>query len=129
MDFFIRSSCNFLVLYYILYNVHFISAVPICNLPDVSTTILSHFAGRIAPKWFEVAHALGVGELATSLQQTEMSPERKCLQCLEAWINNGPELGCSWERLLKELCFFQLHSVARDIRDTIQEMSSSHHSI
>ena len=89
------------------------------NLPDVSTEILVHYVGRIANKWLEVAHALGVGNVAKSLKQTEQDPGRKCLLCLEAWIERGPEVGCSWEKLLNVLCSLQLHAVEKEIRDEL----------
>ena len=78
-----------------------------------------HYVGRIANKWLEVAHALGVGNVAKSLKQTEQDPGRKCLLCLEAWIERGPEVGCSWEKLLNVLCSLQLHAVEKEIRDEL----------
>lgn len=98
-------------------------AVPADNLPPVSTTILAFYAGRIAPKWYEIGHALGVGDEVAQLQQTEQNPERKCLQSLEAWIRGGAELACSWEKLLHVLRSFYMYAVAKDIQDELQEMA------
>lgn len=96
--------------------------------PPPSTAILSHFAGRIAQKWYEVGHALGVSTEVANVKQTEQNPERKCLLCLEAWIERGHN--CSWEKLFGVLYHFQLHSVIKDIQDYLSKIttSSSYHS-
>ena len=90
--------------------------VPAENLPDISTQFLMPYLNRISVKWYEFGHALGVGDEAANLQQTERSPVRKCLQCLEAWIERGPEVDCSWEKLLRVLNMLQLHAVAQKIQ-------------
>lgn len=84
----------------------------------------------MAPKWYELMHALGMHTEADTLLQSEQNAERKALLCLKAWIDNGGP-GCSWERLFRELCSFQLHSIAKDIRDDLLEMAmaTSNHSI
>lgn len=115
------------IVYIIILPSHFFAVI--ASWPPPSTAILSHFAGRIAPKWFEFAHALGVGTEADSLLQTEHSTERKCFLCLKAWIDSGPEVGCSWKSLFHELCSFQLHAVAKDIHDELQKTAISNHSI
>lgn len=97
--------------------------MPADNLPAVSTAILAPYAGRIAPKWYEVGHALGVGTDADSLLHTEQSTERKCLLCLKAWIDNGPAVECSWEKLIRVLCTFQLNLVAFDIQDELHKQA------
>ena len=105
-------------------------AVPIDNLPPVTTTILSRYAVRMVPRWYELGHALGMHTEADALLHSEHSAERKCLLCLKSWIDNGgPD--CSWERLFRELCSFQLYSIAKDIRDELQEivMATSNHSL
>ena len=95
--------------------------MPAAELPDVSTTILVHYAERIAVKWYEVAHALGVANVAKTLKQTEQGPERKCFQCLEAWIERGPEVGCSWEKLLTVLRSLKLNVIAKDLQEELQK--------
>lgn len=97
--------------------------------PPPSTTILSHFAGRIAPKWYEVSHALGVGTEADALLQSEHGAERKCLQCLKAWVDGGPDMDCSWKKLFRVLHSLHLYPVAKDIFDFLQEMATTNHSI
>ena len=67
--------------------------MPVAELPEVSTTILVHYTERIAVKWYEVAHTLGVANVAKTLKQTEQGPERKCFHCLEAWVKRG---GLRW---------------------------------
>ena len=99
--------------------------MPVENLPDVSTEVLMTYLGRISVKWYEFAHALGVGDVAANLQQMEQSPVRKCLQCLEAWIERGPEVDCSWEKLLRVLNVLKLHGVAHEILHEHQRMVSS----
>lgn len=113
---------------YVTVSSHFCAA-PDSGWPPPSTIILSQFAGRIALKWYEVGHALGVGTEVANLKQTEQNPERKCLLCLEAWINGGPEIDCSWEKLLLVLHSFQLHAVAKDIHNYLQKMATTNHSI
>lgn len=93
--------------------------VPTEDLPGPSTQILALYVGRIAKKWYEVAHALGVGDVAELFQQSEQDPDRKCLRCLQTWIERGPEVGCSWEKLLHVLCSLQLHTIAREIHDEL----------
>ena len=97
--------------------------VPVENLPDVSTELLMTYLGRISVKWYEFAHALGVGDVAANLQQMEQSPVRKCLQCLEAWIERGPEVDCSWEKLLCVQNMLQLHAVAQEIQGELWRMA------
>ena len=92
-------------------------------LPDVSTNILANYTERMAPHWYEIAHALGVGNVAKTRKQTEEDPERKCLLCLEAWIERGDQVECSWDRLLHVLCNFHLHSVAKDIHDELLKIT------
>jgi len=74
------------------------------------------YLNRISVKWYEFAHALGVGDVVATLQQMEQGPVRKCLQCLEAWIDRGPEVDCSWKKLLCVLNMLQLHAVAQEIQ-------------
>ena len=54
---------------------------------------------------------MGVGDVVANLKQTELEPVRKCLQCLEEWIEQGHEVDCSWEKLLRVLNMLQLHAV------------------
>ena len=92
-------------------------------LPEVSTTILANYTERMAPHWYELAHALGVGNVAKSLKQTEQDPGRKCLLCLEAWIERGPEVECSWEKLLNVLCKLHQNDIAIAIDDELQKQT------
>ena len=107
--------CLALLVFTCLCNPHLIITVPAENLPDVSTDFLMPYLNRISVKWYELAHALGVGDVAENLKQTEQDPVRKCLQCLQAWIERGPEVDCSWEKLLCVLNMLQLHAVAQEI--------------
>ena len=112
--------------YVIVQNLSYsVITVPVENLPDVSTEVLMTYLGRISVKWYEFAHALGVGDVAANLQQMEQSPVRKCLQCLEAWIERGPEADCSWEKLLRVLNVLKLHAVAQDILHELRRRASS----
>ena len=112
--------------YLIVQNLSYsVITVPVENLPDVSTELLMTYLGRISVKWYEFAHALGVGDVAANLQQMEQSPVRKCLQCLEAWIERGPEADCSWEKLLRVLNVLKLHGVAQDILHELRRRASS----
>ena len=95
--------------------------------PPPSTAILSQFAGRIAQKWYEVGHALGVNTEVANLKQTEQNPERKCLLCLEAWIERGHD--CSWKKLFRVLYSLQLYSVTKDIQDYLCKSVASNHSV
>lgn len=103
--------------------------MPVENLPDVSTEILVDYLGRISVQWYEFGHALGVGDVVANLRQSEQEPKRKCLRCLEAWIERGSQVGCSWERLLHVLWSLQLHAVAKEIQDKLQRMAVSNHSV
>lgn len=94
--------------------------------------MLSLYAGRMAPKWYEVAHALGIGTEADGLLQTEHSTERKCLLCLKAWTEGDPEVECCWETLFRVLHHFQLHAIAKDIHDELKKsatLNTLNHSI
>ena len=103
--------------------------MPVQNLPVVSTEKLVHYVGRIAVQWYEFGHALGVGDVAANLKQMEQEPTRKCLQCLEAWIERGSQVGCSWDKLLRVLYSLQLYAVAAEIQDELQRMAVSNHSV
>lgn len=103
--------------------------MPANNLPEVSTTILVNFTEGIAENWYRVAHALGVGHVAKKLKQTEQDPATKCLLCLEAWIERGTEVECSWNRLLHVLCSLQLHAIEKEIRDELFRKASFNHSM
>lgn len=85
------------------------------NLPKVKTEVLVPYLVQISPQWDLFAHALGVGDVAENLRQLQLDPTSKCLQCLVAWIERGPEVGCSWEKLLVVLNMLQLHAVAQEI--------------
>lgn len=97
--------------------------MPTENLPDVSTELLIPYLIRISVKWYEFAHALGVGNVAETLKQTEQDSVRKCLQCLQAWIEHDFEV--NWEKVLVALTKLQLHAVAKEIRDDLQRRVSS----
>lgn len=90
--------------------------MPAESLPDVSTDFLMPYLKRISGQWYELAHSLGVDDVAENLKQTEQDSMRKCLQCLQAWIERGPEVDCSWEKLLRVLNILQLHAVAQEIQ-------------
>ena len=113
----------FLHINFVTFSIHFLTPftvnADIKSFPDVSTQILVKYLFHFAKKWYEIAHGLGVGNVAKSLKQTEQDPDRKCLLCLEAWIERGPEVGCSWEKLLNVLCSLQLHTVEKEIRDEL----------
>ena len=101
---------------------------PVESLPDVTTELLMPYLGHIAPQWYEFAHALGMGDVAANLKQSEQDSVRKCLQCLEVWIERGPLVGCSWEKLLHALHLLQLYAVAQKIQDDLQRMAFSEQS-
>lgn len=81
----------------------------------------------MAKKWYQLAHALGVGNEAAVFQQTEQDPDRKCLRCLESWIERGTDVG--WKKLLYVLCSLELHAIAKEIRDELQGQIELAHSI
>ena len=121
-----RTLLNAINVCYDNFLSHFF-AVHTSGWPPPSTAILSQFAGRIAQKWYEVGHALGLSTEVANVKQTEQNPERKCLLCLEAWIERGHE--CSWEKLFRVLYHLQLFSVAKDIQDYLCKTVTSNHSV
>ena len=71
---------------------------------------LADYVEEITPKWDLVGHSLSVGtSVIQSLRDQPYSPQSKCTQVLEKWLEEDPEV--SWIKLFDVLKRQRLNSL------------------
>ena len=75
----------------------------------------------MAPQWYVLAVALGVGTQAAIIEDNTGRTDKKCTEALAAWINSGQ--GVTWTRLLHALRSLHLGAIASHLESKLSALS------